>query len=70
MSAPGLGKEPRISLPDFWSWVNSLPKPLKAIVYLIMLAALTVAAMGALLATMVIIGEVTGAFDLGRIIGH
>ncbi|MBB5152923.1 hypothetical protein [Saccharopolyspora phatthalungensis] len=63
MSAPGIGKEPHVSLPDFAS-VAKLPKPIKALVYLIMLSVLTVAGIGALLATIAIIGQLTGAFDV------
>ncbi|GAA2776858.1 hypothetical protein [Saccharopolyspora taberi] len=63
MSAPGIGKEPHLSLPDF-SAVTRLPKPVKALVYLVLLAVLTVAALGALAATIVIIGQLTGAFSL------
>ncbi|PKW14984.1 hypothetical protein [Saccharopolyspora spinosa] len=63
MSAPGIGKESHISLPDFGS-VARLPKPIKAIVYLIMLSVITVAAIGALLATIVVIGQLSGAFNV------
>jgi hypothetical protein len=63
MSAPGIGKESRLALPDLSS-VASLPKPVKALVYLVMLAVLTVAGLGALLATIVIIGQLTGSFDI------
>lgn len=69
MSAPGIGKDPRLSLPDF-SAVTRLPKPIKAMVYLVMLAVLTVAGMGALLATAVIIGQLTGTFDIMAFIGR
>ncbi|GAA0532755.1 hypothetical protein GCM10011581_17480 [Saccharopolyspora subtropica] len=62
MSAPGISKESQFSL-DFAS-VTRLPKPIKAIVYLMMLSVMTVAAMGALLATIAIIGQLTGAFDV------
>jgi hypothetical protein len=62
MSAPGIGKESQVSLPDFAS-VAKLPKPIKAVVYLIMLSVLTVAGIGALLATIAIIGQLTGAFN-------
>jgi hypothetical protein len=63
MSAPGIRKDPRLSLPDF-SAVAKLPKPIKALVYLVMLSVVTVAALGALAATVVIIGQLTGAFDI------
>lgn len=63
MSAPDLRKNPHFGLPDF-STVSKLPKPIKALVYLIMLAVLTVAAVSALSATVVIIGQLTGAFQL------
>lgn len=63
MSAPGIGKEPLFTLPDMTA-VTHLPKPVKAVVYLIMLAVLTVAGLGALLATIVVMGQVTGAFDV------
>ncbi|MGP4016453.1 hypothetical protein [Saccharopolyspora sp. 5N708] len=68
MSATGIGKEPHVSLPDLTS-VAKLPKPIKALVYLIMLSALTVAGIGALLATIAIIGQLTGAFDVFGFIG-
>lgn len=63
MSAPGLGKQQHFTLPDLAS-INRLPKPLKALVYLAMLAVLTVASIGALLATIVIVGQLTGAFNI------
>jgi hypothetical protein len=63
MSAPDLRKSPHFWLPDF-ATVAQLPKPIKALIYLIMLAVLTVAAVSALAATVVIIGELTGAFQL------
>jgi hypothetical protein len=63
MSAPGIGKESQLSLSDF-SWVAELPKPVKALVYLVMLSVLTVAALGALAATIVVIGQLSGAFDI------
>lgn len=63
MSAPDLRKNALFWLPD-WSTVSQLPKPIKALVYLIMLAVLTVATVSALAATVVIIGELTGAFHL------
>lgn len=63
MSTPGIGKEPHFWLPDLSS-LSRLPKPLKALVYLIMLAVLTVAGISALLATAVVIGELTGSFDI------
>ncbi|PRW64109.1 hypothetical protein [Actinopolyspora mortivallis] len=70
MSAPGIGKDPRqLSLPDFSS-VSRLPKPLKALVYLVMLALLTTAGVSALLATTVIIGQLTGSFDITMFIGR
>ncbi|MDR7300890.1 hypothetical protein [Haloactinomyces albus] len=69
MSTPGIGKEPHFWLPDLSS-VTRLPKPLKALVYLIMLAVLTVAGISALLATAVIIGEVTGSFDIAVLMGR
>lgn len=63
MSAPDLRKSPHFSLPDL-SAVSRLPKPIKILVYLMMLAILTVAAVSALAATVVVIGELTGAFQL------
>ncbi len=63
MSAPGIGKHAHLVLPDFSS-VAELPKPLKALVYLAMLAVLTVVGVAALLATIVILGQFTGAFDI------
>lgn len=63
MSAPGIGKQPHFTLPDL-SAVAELPKPLKALVYLVMLAVLTVASIGALAATVVIVGQLTGAFNI------
>ncbi|MEU5848748.1 hypothetical protein [Saccharopolyspora shandongensis] len=68
MSAPGIGKESHISLPDFGS-VAKLPKPIKALVYLIMLSVLTVAGIGALMATIAVIGQLTGAFDVFSFFG-
>lgn len=62
MSAPGIGK-PHLSLPDPSS-ITELPKPLRAIAYLMVLAVLTVAGIGALLASAAIIGQLTGAFDI------
>lgn len=62
MSAPGIGK-PHLSLPDLSS-ITELPKPLRAIAYLMVLAVLTVAGIGALLASAAIIGQLTGAFDI------
>ncbi|KEI45412.1 hypothetical protein [Saccharopolyspora rectivirgula] len=62
MSAPGIEKEPHFSL-DL-SAVSELPKPVKALVYLGMLAVMTVAGLVALLATIAIIGQLTGAFDI------
>ncbi|MBA8825484.1 hypothetical protein FHX42_002835 [Saccharopolyspora lacisalsi] len=69
MSAPGIGKQPRLAVPDFAS-VTRLPKPIKALVYLAMLAVLTVAVVGALLATVVIIGEVTGSLEIATIMSR
>ncbi|SDQ73999.1 hypothetical protein SAMN04489718_2007 [Actinopolyspora saharensis] len=70
MSAPGIDRSPRqFSLPGISS-VTELPKPLKALVYLAMLALLTVAGVGALLATVVIIGQLTGSFDVAMFIGR
>ncbi|RRO19264.1 hypothetical protein EIL87_03900 [Saccharopolyspora rhizosphaerae] len=66
MSAPGIGKEPHITLPDFVETVSNLPKPIKAVVYLIIMSVMTVAALGALMATIAIIGQLSGAFDLFR----
>jgi len=63
MSAPGIGKENHFALPDLDS-VARLPKPIKALVYLAMLALLTVAGVSVLLATIVLIGQLTGAFDV------
>ncbi|KAA5826576.1 hypothetical protein ABT337_17810 [Saccharopolyspora hirsuta] len=63
MSAPGIGKNSHLSLPDLAS-VTKLPKPIKALVYLVMLAVLTVAGIAALMAAMVVIGQLTGAFDV------
>ncbi|QUH01096.1 hypothetical protein HUO13_09915 [Saccharopolyspora erythraea] len=63
MSAPGIGKESHLTLPDF-SAVTRLPKPVKALVYLLILSVMTVAALGALAATIVILGQLTGAFSL------
>ncbi|MGW1679511.1 hypothetical protein [Saccharopolyspora sp. NPDC002376] len=68
MSAPGIGKNSHLSLPDFAS-VTKLPKPIKALVYLIMLAVITVAGIAALAATMAVIGQLTGAFDIFSFIG-
>ncbi|GAB3679070.1 hypothetical protein [Saccharopolyspora dendranthemae] len=68
MSAPGIGKERHITLPDFDS-VAKLPKPIKAVVYLIIMSVLTVAAIGALMATIAIIGQLSGAFDVFRLLG-
>ena len=62
MSAPGIGED-HFALPDM-ATVNQLPKPAKALVYLVMLSVLTVAAVSALLAAIVIIGQLTGAFDV------
>lgn len=67
MSAPGIGKESHLSLPDLSS-VAKLPKPVRALVYLVMLAVLTVAGISALLATIVIIGQLTGSFDISAFI--
>jgi hypothetical protein len=69
MSAPEVGKRRHLSLPDLSS-VSRLPRPIKAIVYLAMLAVITVAAISALAATVVIIGEITGAFRIGSLIGQ
>ncbi|ASU77987.1 hypothetical protein CDG81_06330 [Actinopolyspora erythraea] len=70
MSAPGIGKDPRqLSVPDF-SAVTRLPKPLKAMVYLVMLAVLTVAGVGALLASIVVVGQLTGSFDIATFMGR
>ncbi len=69
MSAPGIGKQPRLAVPDLAS-VGRLPKPIKALVYLAMLAVLTVAVVGALLATVVIIGEVTGSLEIATIMSR
>ncbi|MFR9729434.1 hypothetical protein ACL03H_09405 [Saccharopolyspora sp. MS10] len=63
MSAPGIGKENHFALPDLAS-VAQLPKPVRALVYLVMLSVLTVAALSALLATVVVIGQLTGAFSI------
>ncbi|MFC7342130.1 hypothetical protein [Saccharopolyspora griseoalba] len=68
MSAPGIGKEPHFSLPDFDS-VAKLPKPIRALVYLVVMAVLTVASLGALAATIAVIGQLSGAFDIFRLIG-
>ncbi|MBQ6639935.1 MAG: hypothetical protein IJH84_02740, partial [Saccharopolyspora sp.] len=46
MSAPGIGKD-HFALPDM-ATLNQLPKPVKALVYLVMLSVLTVAAVSAL----------------------
>jgi hypothetical protein len=69
MSAPDLRRTPHFSLPDFAS-VSRLPKPIKALVYLMTLAVLTVAAVSALAATVVIIGQLTGAFQLPFLAGR
>ncbi|SDP64226.1 hypothetical protein SAMN04487905_106215 [Actinopolyspora xinjiangensis] len=70
MSAPGIGKDPgQLSVPDF-SAVTRLPKPLKAMVYLVMLAVLTVAGVGALLASIVVVGQLTGSFDVAAFMGR
>ncbi|WP_460962193.1 hypothetical protein [Parasphingorhabdus pacifica] len=63
MSTPSIGREPHFSMPDL-SAVTTLPKPIKAVVYLMMLSVLTVASLGALLTTVVIIGQLSGAFDI------
>lgn len=63
MSAPGIGKDDHFTLPDLAS-VAQLPKPIRALVYLVMLAVLTVAGISALLATIVLIGQLSGAFDV------
>lgn len=68
MSAPGIGKQTHISLPDF-DTVNNLPKPIKAIVYLIGLSLLTVASLVALAATTVVIGQLSGVFDVFSLLG-
>lgn len=68
MSAPGIGKHTHLSLPD-WSTVANLPKPLKALVYMVMLAAMTVVGITALLTTIVIIGQLTGAFNVLTMFG-
>ncbi|QGK69305.1 hypothetical protein GIY23_06930 [Allosaccharopolyspora coralli] len=67
MSAPGIGKETHVALPD-WSTVERLPKPLKALVYLVLLSLLTTAAIGALLLTVAIIGLLTGSFPVGALL--
>ncbi len=67
MSAPGIGKDSHVALPD-WSTIERLPKPLKALVYLVLLSILTVAAVGALLLTVAVIGVVTGSFDVNALL--
>ncbi|MER7011558.1 hypothetical protein ABT324_09050 [Saccharopolyspora sp. NPDC000359] len=68
MSAPGIGKNSHLALPDLAS-VTKLPKPIKALVYLVVLAVLTVAGITALMAAMVVIGQLTGTFDVFNFIG-
>lgn len=63
MSAPGIGKGPHFSLPDF-SAIERLPKPIKALVYLIIASVMTLAGIAALTATVVVIGEITGTVSL------
>ncbi|MEU6131417.1 hypothetical protein ABZ805_19770 [Saccharopolyspora sp. NPDC047091] len=63
MSAPGIGKENHFALPDL-ATVAQLPKPIRALVYLVMLSLLTVAGISALLASIVVIGQLTGAFNV------
>jgi hypothetical protein len=69
MSAPELRKVQHFSLLNF-SNVGDLPKPYKVVVYLLALAVLTVAAVGALTATVVIIGEVTGSLPFPILTTH
>lgn len=69
MSAPGIGKHPHLSLSDL-SAITRLPKPLRAIVYLVVLSVLTVAGISALIATAAIIGQLTGAFDVLALVGQ
>lgn len=66
---PDLRKPVHAGLPDL-SAVSRLPRPVKALVYLLMLAVLTVAAVAALTATVVIIGQLTGAFELPVLAGR
>jgi hypothetical protein len=63
MSAPGIGKKPQLALLDF-SLVAQLPKPHRALVYLVLLTVLTVIALAALATAVVVIGEVTGTFKI------
>ncbi len=63
MSAPGIGKGSHFSPPDF-SAIERLPKPLKALVYLIIASVMTLAGIAALAATVVVIGEITGTVSL------
>lgn len=66
MSAPALGKGSQLTLPDFSS-VNRLPKPVKALVYLAMLTMLTLVGIAALGASVLVIGELSGSFDLSSL---
>ncbi|MBE9374591.1 hypothetical protein IQ251_09035 [Saccharopolyspora sp. HNM0983] len=68
MSAPGIGKPPHLSLPDFDA-VTRLPKPIKAVVYLIGLSVLTVAGLIVLAATTLVIGQLSGVFDVFSMLG-
>ena len=63
MSSPGIGKGSHFSMPDF-SGIERLPKPLKALVYLLIASAVTIAGIAALAATVVIIGQITGTIAL------
>ncbi len=67
MSAPGIGKSPLPTLWDSFSGLHQLPKPTRALAYLVLLAALTVVGMGALAATTVLIGDLTGSFSLDAV---
>ena len=63
MSAPSIGREPHLSMPDLSS-VTTLPKPIKAVVYLMTLSVLTVVGLGVLLATVLLVGQLSGSFDV------
>lgn len=68
MSAPGLGGNRNISLTDH-AWISELPKPLRALVYLILLTVGTVVGLVALALAIVVVGGLTGSFDLAGLLG-
>lgn len=63
MSAPAVPKGSNVALPDFPS-MNQLSKPRRALVYLAVITLVTVGSLLALGASVLVLGELTGAFSM------